>query len=89
MAIGEIRRLGLYGLTENELLRYKTSVLTEAEQYAAQATQMGNEVCSTLTGFCPALSDSSFSTAIIIRMYWVCLWKLSLAVTLLCILTKD
>ena len=42
-AIIEIRRLGLFGLTEGELVRYKTAILMEAEQLAAQATQMDNE----------------------------------------------
>lgn len=43
MAVREIRRLGLYGLTENELGRYKQAILSEAAQAAARAEQMGNE----------------------------------------------
>lgn len=43
MAVLEIRRLGLFGLTESELPRYKQAVLSEAEQRAAQGDQTGNE----------------------------------------------
>lgn len=43
MAVSEIRRLGLYGLTMSELERYKLGILSEAEQFAAQSGQMGNE----------------------------------------------
>lgn len=44
LAVREIRRLGTYGLTKSELNRYKKSILSEAEQSAAQADQMNNEV---------------------------------------------
>jgi len=43
LAVNEIRRLGLYGLTGNELQRYKQAILSEAEQAAAQADQRNNE----------------------------------------------
>jgi len=43
LAVREIRRLGLFGLTENELVRYKQAVLSEAEQSVAQAEQLGSE----------------------------------------------
>ena len=43
VAVREIRRLGLFGLTAGELGRYKGAVLSEADQYFAQAGQMGNE----------------------------------------------
>jgi hypothetical protein len=43
LAVREIRRLGLFGLTASELGRYKQAVLSEAEQAAAQADQTGNE----------------------------------------------
>eukprot|EP00607_Mallomonas_marina_P007369 CAMPEP_0182419444 /NCGR_PEP_ID=MMETSP1167-20130531/3899_1 /TAXON_ID=2988 /ORGANISM="Mallomonas Sp, Strain CCMP3275" /LENGTH=1078 /DNA_ID=CAMNT_0024594381 /DNA_START=315 /DNA_END=3551 /DNA_ORIENTATION=+ len=43
VAIMEIRRLGLYGLTDGELERYKVAVLSEAQQFAAQAQQMSSE----------------------------------------------
>jgi predicted Zn-dependent peptidase len=43
LAVQEIRRLGIHGLTESELERYKAAILSEAEQAAAQADQMGNE----------------------------------------------
>lgn len=46
LAVREIRRLGKYGLTNSELSRYKQAILSEAEQSAAQADQMNNEVCS-------------------------------------------
>ena len=39
----EIRRLGLYGLTESELVRYKQASLSEAVHIAAQSQQRGNE----------------------------------------------
>lgn len=42
LAVREIRRLGKFGLTENELMRYKQAILSEAEQAAAQADQMNN-----------------------------------------------
>lgn len=43
MAVKEIRRLGLYGLTKTELQRYKQATLSEAAQTAAQMDQMDNE----------------------------------------------
>ena len=43
LAVREIRRLGLFGLTASELGRYKQAVLSEAEQAAVQADQTGNE----------------------------------------------
>jgi hypothetical protein len=43
LAIKEIRRLGLYGLTEEEVNRYKRAILNEATQTVAQGDQMGNE----------------------------------------------
>eukprot|EP01035_Chromulina_nebulosa_P019847 gene19847-25796_t len=43
LAVREIRRLGLYGLTASELERYKQAVLSEAEQAAAQVDQMNSE----------------------------------------------
>jgi len=43
MAVREIRRLGLFGLTESELTRYKLATLSEAAQTAAQSDQMSNE----------------------------------------------
>ncbi|KAJ1433155.1 hypothetical protein B484DRAFT_326931 [Ochromonadaceae sp. CCMP2298] len=43
MAVREIRRLGLFGLTESELQRYKQATLSEAAQTAAQGRQAGNE----------------------------------------------
>jgi hypothetical protein len=46
LAVLEIRRLGIYGLTEGELARYKQAILAESAQAAAQAEQMSNEVLS-------------------------------------------
>jgi predicted Zn-dependent peptidase len=43
LAVAEIRRLGLFGLSEGELVRYKQAVLAEAEQSAAQADQIAHE----------------------------------------------
>lgn len=43
LAVREIRRLGLYGLTESELQRYKQASLGEVIQGAAQAGQKGHE----------------------------------------------
>ena len=43
LAVKEIRRLGVHGLTDNELMRYKQAILSEAEQSAAQADQLSNE----------------------------------------------
>jgi hypothetical protein len=42
-AITEVRRLGLFGLTESELVRYKQSLLTETAQAAAQFDQTSSE----------------------------------------------
>ena len=42
-AVKEIRRLGIYGLTLGELNRYKSAVLLESEQYAAQGDKISNE----------------------------------------------
>jgi hypothetical protein len=43
LAVKEIRRLGLYGLTPSELRRYKQASLGEVMQIAAQCEQMGHE----------------------------------------------
>lgn len=43
LAVREIRRLGLYGLTESELRRYKQATLGEVAQIAAQCDQASNE----------------------------------------------
>eukprot|EP01041_Mallomonas_annulata_P011058 gene11058-23114_t len=43
VAVSEIRRLGMFGLTEGELDRYKSAVLSEAQQLAAQSEQMSSE----------------------------------------------
>lgn len=43
VAISEVRRLGLYGLTQGELDRYKTAVLSEAQQFEAQSDQTTSE----------------------------------------------
>lgn len=43
LAVQEITRLGVHGLTKTELDRYKQAILSEAEQAAAQSDQMGNE----------------------------------------------
>jgi hypothetical protein len=43
LAVKEIRRLGLYGLTQSELRRYKQASLGEVMQTAAQSEQMGHE----------------------------------------------
>jgi len=43
VSITEIRRLGLFGLTNGEMERYKSAILSEAEQFAAQSGQMSNE----------------------------------------------
>jgi hypothetical protein len=43
LAVKEIRRLGLYGLTQSELRRYKQASLGEVMQIAAQSEQMGHE----------------------------------------------
>ena len=43
LAVQEIRRLGIFGLTPSELGRYKQAVLAEAEQSVAQAEQLGSE----------------------------------------------
>ena len=42
-AVKEIRRLGVFGLAEGEASRYKSAILLETEQFAAQAEQQGNE----------------------------------------------
>ena len=39
-AILEIRRLGYFGLSEGELVRYKQAILAEASQAMAQASQV-------------------------------------------------
>jgi hypothetical protein len=39
----EIRRLGLFGLTESELVRYKQAIISEAEHSEAQADHTTNE----------------------------------------------
>lgn len=43
LAVKEIRRIGLFGLTDSEVGRYKQAILTEAMQSAAQSSQVGNE----------------------------------------------
>jgi hypothetical protein len=43
LAVIELRRMGLHGLTQTELHRYKQSLLTEAAQTAAQYGQMDSE----------------------------------------------
>ena len=43
MAVQEIRRLGLFGLTVSELRRYASSMLGEVAQIAAQAAQQPHE----------------------------------------------
>eukprot|EP01039_Chlorochromonas_danica_P002675 gene2675-2920_t len=43
LAVKEIRRLGLYGLTGSELARYKQASLAEAAQIAAQCDQKSSE----------------------------------------------
>ena len=43
LAVKEIRRLGLYGLTESEGDRYKQAILSEAQQAAAQSGQLSND----------------------------------------------
>lgn len=43
LAVREIRRLGLYGLTQSELRRYKQATLGEVAQIAAQSEQTSNE----------------------------------------------
>lgn len=43
LAVREIRRLGVFGLSQNEVGRYKQAVLSEAEQQVAQADQLGSE----------------------------------------------
>jgi hypothetical protein len=42
-AVMEIRRLGLFGLTESELVRYKQAIISEAEHSEAQADHTTNE----------------------------------------------
>ena len=42
-AVKEIRRLGIFGLTLSELNRYKSAILLETEQYAAQGDRISNE----------------------------------------------
>ena len=39
----EIRRLGLFGLTDSEISRYKQAILAEAAQNSAQSEQRSNE----------------------------------------------
>ena len=41
-AIGEIRKLGLYGVTPGEMERYASAVLTDAEQLAAQGDMISH-----------------------------------------------
>jgi len=41
-AVKEIRRLGLYGLTNQELARYSTALLTDTQQLAAQGDRISN-----------------------------------------------
>ena len=43
LAVTEIRRLGLYGLTDSEITRYKQAVLAETAQCSAQSEQRNNE----------------------------------------------
>jgi len=43
LAVREIRRLGLFGLTDSEISRYKQAILAEAAQNAAQSEQRNNE----------------------------------------------
>ena len=43
LAVREIRRLGLFGLTSSEISRYKQAILAEAAQNAAQSEQRNNE----------------------------------------------
>jgi len=43
VAVQEIRRLGLFGLTVSELKRYGASMLGEVAQIAAQADQQPHE----------------------------------------------
>ena len=43
LAVQEIVRLGIHGLTGSELERYKQAILSEAGHAAAQSGQMGNE----------------------------------------------
>ena len=43
LAIKEIRRLGLYGLTSSELRRYSQSILGDVAQHAAQSEQLSSE----------------------------------------------
>mmetsp|Transcript_27617 Transcript_27617/g.35886 ORF Transcript_27617/g.35886 Transcript_27617/m.35886 type:complete len:1126 (-) Transcript_27617:270-3647(-) len=42
VATKEIRRLGLYGLTQQELNRYATALLTDTQQLAAQGDRISN-----------------------------------------------
>ena len=44
-AILEIRRLGYYGVSEGELMRYKQAILAEASQAMAQSSQVGAVQC--------------------------------------------
>ena len=43
LAVKEIRRLGLYGLTDSEITRYKQAILAESAQSSAQSEQRSNE----------------------------------------------
>lgn len=43
LAIQEIRRMGLYGITASEMIRYKQSILAEAMQMAVQSNQLSHE----------------------------------------------
>lgn len=42
LAVREIRRLGMYGLTHGELMRFSSALLTDAQQLAAQGDRIGN-----------------------------------------------
>ncbi|CAM9324505.1 unnamed protein product, partial [Phaeothamnion confervicola] len=42
MAVREIRRLGLYGLTQGEVDRFSSALLTDAQQLAAQGDRISN-----------------------------------------------
>ena len=41
-AVREVRRLGMFGLTQRELERFSSALLTDARQLAAQGNKISN-----------------------------------------------
>jgi hypothetical protein len=75
LAVTEIRRLGLYGLTDSEITRYKQAVMAEIAQSSAQSEQRSNEevlneviqsamqVCSNYVVYCWCILSKNLNFA--------------------------